>query len=1073
MLIPKISQLDINKAENKLMQTNISFKSAVPNKLVTEISREASEAIANNTKGVMEASASIIDKLKVSRVVDRYGKMVFLPITKLKEQILDKISKINPEKGDCADELKAKLIASIEAGNFDLQAIYDDYYSLLTICNSLEEVSSTYPTMKFPKSPDTSYNSSEPVKVNSGGRVYNNSTIKYVLDGHKPQFFTRMIHEHTNELPLLRKYILEKYPNSFSGEEVDRILQAYDHVSLDNITPMTLDVIIGLKNPKTKEYITTEEIVGLFNTMSSYLKNQECKNILATFISLYQSKNFDATSDLVYAISSGRKSQFTDSIARLKDDVALNNFIKIIASGDIYPDQIKYSSEYLELYSMTKNLDLINDFKKIFTASEIKRIIKTIKSDKKVLEKSKEYKSHTLSKTIKADVADVRTIFEDLGISENEQIKKIIETFNTVEKMVSPVTYPRTFKNRFKDADFDKAIIPVLQQLYIEHVPLSLAIVQIGENDTAKAINMCRYNNETWSTPNSDMLRAITAATQFHSDLTLLSKELEDFTDEEIKAVARTNATKNYWRDFHNYTRAKWMPVRLIKDRHHNPNSLYTLENLKTAYLYNLFCEFKKSGKKLEDVSPNPLAFVDSSEHLSKGLKGIIDSSYLTIFNAKKDCFDLYFSYGKFEPLLRYGETAQDYKEFNEFCKQINSEALMSSIEKLEKLYRKRFYRIYHFTNDRYKVLEADMKKAIENILERKGYYKGQKPATLEVSKEDNIELLNSVGEEFNPISDELIARMAYIVQQIKNPELKSRCQMCLNNNSIDKEYFDFVSEILEKSVITNAEGVDLLFEEKALVLFELYDKYLTTCEEHISSEEFVDNELKDYKLPNGDYDYKLYYANKEAELRFYSNMSKLEYLNEDEVLEFVFAEIEKVPFSELNQVVEDFISASDLAKDLITSKLKKAPDALGKKEIETLSDLTAIIKRYEASYWDLEKPEVVVLNDAGVNKRVIITSEAKSAILEDLNGNTVSYEKEILRYIKAADRYASESKSSGIKTVRKDGTSEIKVYGKSGIGSKRLYSVPITSSDIEKYKDVGDETMPIKYIFGKYDDHL
>lgn len=119
---------------------------------------------------------------------------------------------------------------------------------------------------------------------------------------------------------------------------------------------------------------------------------------------------------------------------------------------------------------------------------------------------------------------------------------------------------------------------------------------------------------------------------------------------------------------------------------------------------------------------------------------------------------------------------------------------------------------------------------------------------------------------------------------------------------------------------------------------------------------------------------------------------------------------------------------------------------------------------------WRMDKAEIIIINDAGVDKKVIITQKAKDEVWEKYNGNYIYFDQQIKKYYKAANKYAPEKNAPGIKNLY-NGGAELKIKGDGG--GMRMYTRPITPEDYELYKIDENDNMPIKYIFDKYDQHL
>ena len=74
---------------------------------------------------------------------------IFKPLAANKSEIISHITKAYEDKSIC-ENLYKKLCEEINNDNFDIKAIYNDYYSLLNECTTLDEVHELYPELPIP-----------------------------------------------------------------------------------------------------------------------------------------------------------------------------------------------------------------------------------------------------------------------------------------------------------------------------------------------------------------------------------------------------------------------------------------------------------------------------------------------------------------------------------------------------------------------------------------------------------------------------------------------------------------------------------------------------------------------------------------------------------------------------------------------------------------------------------------------------------------------------------------------------------------------------------------------------------
>lgn len=974
------------------------------------------------------------NRLTVSEI-----KLLQTPIDSICAQYSNMLDVIHNEKG-IPDGLYSKLKAKLDSGNLKIGRVYKEYYELLNLCETEEDIVANFPEITFPQNPVSLI----------GKNVRTTPVIRCQKSVYKPVNPVWRKYHSQEELESV-KDVLQPFdvPSSISDEFLMLANSLNTKVPLLDIAKSA--VILG-----QNKNLPRDGMVEFIKTLKCYKDDNKINNLVDFNFFLANKINETKDEELINSDSELQKrllggvNRVANYIAAKPENLSNNDLYNIINSTKNEKCFADIPKELFYLYTESDgNKKLISDLTSTFSPSEIKIIVTALGDIDKPSEVLSSYGKNSDEK------ASVAKILSDLKVESNFQC---VEMYDEKSSKYVDNLDPKTYAHRLKGVNYADVLKDVIKKIYVNFEPVSNVETTLPNGDVVLARGLSRYGRGDWSVPDSRMYKLLKGSLVQRKALLNLSDELSKMTPDELMDIAVKSSTSRFWKDYNLYTSRNWLPIRLIKDREFRPNTtLYTLDNLTTAYLYKLYQESQKAEGDVKYPS-NPLASLENSSRLSKYLKNVIDSSYRTIYEDKCKSFS--------EKVFYRDVNAYENDEgFQEFCQNNNfdKEAIKKSFEKIESLYKHRFFRIY-ITQDRVDMFRDDLANTVANINEKLAYKPARKiPQLSNLSPKEAQEIVeNSIPQE--EVDQDKLRKLSFITQKINNPELKSRCEICLSDSNVDGNYFNNVYSAIEQS-IDNDETLD---ETKALTILRLGDKYQEVCNQGISFSEFVAKELKNYKKTDGTLDYCQYSADKETEFELYSKLDKLEEQGSFELYNLVLDLVEKksLDLQEILSLINDFEETPSQLKKNVNSKIAQIISSSNSDDVEPLvteiSDLLTKVKS-----WNFDNPEII--NSKFVGK-VVITPKAKKELWDSTKGNFSLFDRLIKKYYTAATKTAAKDGESGIKVLKGRNIYELKIVGNGG--GTRMYSRPVTNEDIEKYKTREDDS-DVKYIFDSYGDHL
>ena len=651
---------------------------------------------------------------------------------------------------------------------------------------------------------------------------------------------------------------------------------------------------------------------------------------------------------------------------------------------------------------------------------------------------------NSMKSALKNDDFDLRKVYK-----EHYSLLNDCNTLDDVKQFYPELKYPQekpqydksrskdTLDNRLANEDFDKVVISVLKNNYIEMKPKTGFYVNLENSRPTTLISMENAGFK-FSTPSKEIQSVLNKGDEIVSKF----ENIPDLDDEKIKKIANKRAINKskVWTDYSEMTATNWLPVRLIKyKRLDNVNSPYSTDKMVNTYISYLYIKNKNKS-----YPANPLEKFDDKNYLSKGMKAVVNGTYWARFK-------------------KYDKRVQG-EDFEKFKSQFDTEAIGKSFEHLENNYTNAFFRQY-WTQERKDKLKNELQPAYDLIYEKIALKEQIQPKV--VTDDDVNELIETTlpiaGDN---IPEDELAKFKHTVSEIQNKELKERCQSCISSGDmVDRGYFDSINKIIQNS--TDKYGVD---EEKAIVLINLHDKYLNKIlnEDNIPpEEEFIKEELSNYKTGN-DYDYQKVYLDSKEENKYFNSAEKLQLKGEEEFNSIVadrFVFKDKPDYAGANTIIGYYEGIPEIFKSKYLTQLKnmsKVNNKIFMNESKSLHD--------QITSWNFDNDEVLIMDKDKIPQKVVITNKAKQELYESVGENLNQFDYYYKKFTSAAQNRTGSKGGQGIKTVvGKDFDAEIKILGNGG--RLRMYSRPVTSYDQVKYSS--DDGINVKYIFDTCDGHL
>lgn len=670
----------------------------------------------------------------------------------------------------------------------------------------------------------------------------------------------------------------------------------------------------------------------------------------------------------------------------------------------------------------------------------------TLLSDLKNVENIPDDLKNSIEKSVSQNNFNIREVYKGYYslLNDCKTVDEVKEFYPELkfpkEKPLNDGGSPKSLNNRFANENFDKVVIDTLKKAHIGLKPADDMYI-IFENSPSTTYYAMKNAGFEFSLPPKEMLILMDKGDKLQAKYS----NIPDYDEKELKQFANKQAVRatNVWGDYAKMTRTSWLPVRLIKNKRLYPDtSNYKTTNMVNAYLYNLY----KTDKNA-DYPSNPLEQYDDKKYLNRQMKSVVNNAY-------------WVRYKKLDEI----DTDDGFVNFQS---KFDKKAIGKSFEHLESNYTNAFFSKY-WSEERTNRLKVGMQNAYDMIYEK--VLLNEQIKHKEVTDKDVIDLIEGdFSVEISPkVKETEYSRLKYISSSIKNDDLKARCQSCLDNlDIVDTEYFDSVYNIVNCSMDKNG-----LNEDKALILINLHDKYLSQSQdtEKAQSEgEYISGQLEPYKTKDGDYDYKKALQETNAEVRYFNSAALLLSKGESEfntLVEDKFIYEGNEDYNSANKVIDLYNEIPDTFKDEFTAAFKDKTKIKSDALIEDLSNLHKKI-----TSWNYDNDEIIIMDKDKIPQKVVITHNAKHELLDCVGGDLNLFDSYWKKFYYAAQSRTGKRYGQGIKTVVGGSKydAEIKILGTGG--NIRMYSKAVTEADKVKYES--DDGINVKYIFDTCDAHL
>jgi len=668
------------------------------------------------------------------------------------------------------------------------------------------------------------------------------------------------------------------------------------------------------------------------------------------------------------------------------------------------------------------------------------------------LDKLKEYGDvsldlyNAMKTAIEHNNFDIKEVYNEHYslLNECKTLEEVKALYPEIEFPAKPVhddkKSVRTLQNRLAQEDFDKISLDIIKRFYLGFENKKCFVVELEKSPppTWTTLEKAGFH---YSMP-SDNLKIFL---ENCSKISAKYDSVSSMSEEQVEKYVNRHAIRNskVWAAYQEMTSGQWFPVRLIKyNRMYPASSKYATPQLIDTYLHMLY---DRNPDKI--YSPNPLEKFDKINYLYPQMAGIINGVYR----------------------IKFKETPEnklpDSAEFNEFKKQFDTEAMGKSLEHLEKVYTNAFFAKY-WNKDRVNTLKNELQNSYNLAFEKLDLKIPQK--TKQVTDADVMQLVNDDLKQPLPpqIDEKEIAKFKYLISQIENNDLKTRCASVIQDEGIEKEYFDTINNILKKSQTAN--GIN---ENKTLALLQLHDEYLNqiiNSESINSEEEFAEKQLARYKLNDNDYDYAKYLKDTKSEVLYKSASSRLLENGDSDfctMIENKFISDNNPDYDNANRIISFYINIPEIFKGKFINEFKLTDKINTEKFIANLEELYEKI-----SSWNFDNDEIIVMDEDKIPQKVVITHNAKMQLLEMTGRDLRKFDNYLKKFYAAARTRTGKTSGQGIKSIPGSGyDAEIKIMGEGG--AIRMYARPLTEFDRNRY-ETGDE-INLKYVFDICNAHL
>ena len=648
---------------------------------------------------------------------------------------------------------------------------------------------------------------------------------------------------------------------------------------------------------------------------------------------------------------------------------------------------------------------------------------------------------------LKNQVTDYYSLLADCKTLEDA--KEIYPEIKIPELPLDNNGYKRLLRCRLAKEDIDKIGLYILKKLYIEQKKPDMIFVELDNSYPTTYQSMIKAGFDFGRLP-----------AELSSMMDKTSKMLENFRaidsldNRTLEFLIRRNASKEsrIWAEYTGITNKYWHPVRAIAHKQKHPvTSYYQTDKLVNGYLFYLY-RFQNGAIP----SKNPIEQYADGKPFNKEKKAFLENIYYMYKN-------------NYNPLTK-GEKFLDFK------KNFDTEEMEKSLTKLERHYKNTFAN-WFMTPERRSRYEQALDNSYRLLFEKMDACKtSNKTKTVNVAeipadKLSNEELVDYIAETENDETQNIetdFKKLKNIVFATNNSELMTLFMQYIGVSADNVDYENFIQykQLLEGCIENN----EVSNPDRAVAMFKLYNTYLNYLfnenAQQVSFEDYEKLAAEKYIQPDGSINYTKMSSDLSAENEFVEiyaqsdDDEKTAFLN---LLNKKFVSDGKEDYKTAVDIIKMYENLPQIFKTKFYSLAASTDKVNDRIFIRQLTDMYEKI-----SSWNLDSDEIIAMDSGKIPQKVVITSKAKYAILEDCNENIDRFDVILNKFFSAATKRVGEHQGQGVKvlSVNTGYAAELKIQGSQAIGSKRLYAREAQSEDIEKYGNV-------KYVFDTFDKHL
>ncbi len=481
-------------------------------------------------------------ELPSNRLTANEIKLLQTPIDSICVQYSNMLDLIHNENG-IPDGLYSKLKAELDSGNLKIGRVYKEYYELLNLCETEEDIVANFPEITFPQNPVSLI----------GKNVRTTPVIRCQKSVYKPVNPVWRKYHSQEELESV-KDVLQPFdvPSSISEEFLMLANSLNTKVPLLDIAKSA--VILG-----QNKNLPRDGMVEFIKTLKCYKDDNKINNLVDFNFFLANKINETKDEELINSVSELQKrllggvNRVANYIAAKPENLSNNDLYNIINSTKNEKCFADIPKELFYLYTESDgNKKLISDLTSTFSPSEIKIIVTALGDIDNPSEVLSLYGKNSDEK------ASVAKILSDLKVESNFQC---VEMYDAKSSKYVDNLDPKTYAHRLKGVNYADVLKDVIKKIYVNFEPVSNVETTLPNGDVVLARGLSRYERGDWSVPDPRMYKLLKGSLVQRKALLNLSDELSKMTPDELMDIAVKSSTSRFWKDYNLYTFRSEFPI--------------------------------------------------------------------------------------------------------------------------------------------------------------------------------------------------------------------------------------------------------------------------------------------------------------------------------------------------------------------------------------------------------------------------------------------------------------------------------------------------------------------------------